>query len=158
VLVTHERGSGLLLFEQAASDSEIRRLLKRLDPDLVLGVSVDARHQAYCWKVGLRQGDRPALWLFDWRTNVEDPLSAPRPLSTSIVDEAASRRIDSRRPVVDPLKANDELIEKLDAEEDEIVRDIARDVRRRAGRITPAKPSVRLRMTRDKMRARGENV
>lgn len=157
-LVSYERESGLLLAEQSASSAHVRHALKRLDPDLVLSCEIDFRWQREVWKVLLRQGDRPALWLFDWRTSLDDPSSEPRPLTMGIVEEAAALRKDSRRKTIDPLKANDELVAKLDAEAEEVARDIARDVERRNGRISPVKPSVGLRMAKDRMRRKGWNV
>jgi len=150
-----ERGSGLLVAEQAAAPREIRDALKRVDSDLVLGCEVDARHGCYVWKVLLRQGDYPAKWLFDWRENLEDFQSRPRPLSAAIVEEAAARRLDSRRPQKDPMVENDRMVEKLDKDDDELHRDIARDVNKRAGRLPVFHASVGLRMSRDRMRRKG---
>jgi hypothetical protein len=157
VHVRQTRG-GLLLCEETAAPASIREALKRIDPDLVLGQEVDFAWSEWIWKVLLRQGDRPAIWLFDWREDLDDPRSRPRPLSSAIVEEAASRRLGSRRPVVDPLAANDELKERLDDEADELALEVAREARNRRKRRSPPRRSQRLRIARDRARARGENV
>jgi hypothetical protein len=153
-----ERRSGLLVAEQAAVPRQIRDALKRLDSSLVLGCEVDTRHQCYVWRVLVRQGDQPARWLFDWREQLDDPRSHPRPLSYAIVEEAASRRLDSRRPQIDPVKANEEMEERLDREDEEIHHDIAREVEKRAGRISVYPRSQALRRARDRGRRKGQNL
>jgi hypothetical protein len=150
---------GLLLAEETAAPSSIREALKRIDPDLILGQEVDSAWSEWVWKVLIRQGDRPAIWLFDWRENLDDPRSRPRPLSSAIVEETVARRLgSSRRPQVDPVRANDELQERLAREDEEQTLDIAADVRRRARRTSPVHRSQGLRRSRDKQRARGEQV
>jgi hypothetical protein len=155
MLSISERCSGLLLAEQAAVPADIRAALKRVDPELALDQQVDQTHRCWLWRVFRRDGDRPAVWLFDWRENMDDPRSRPRPLSHAIVSEAAERRLSSRRPHVDPLAANDRMLERQTAEDEELHHEIAREVAGRRGRVSPPKPSVGLRMARDKMRARG---
>jgi len=155
VEVRETRG-GLLVAEETAAPASIRDALKRIHPDLILGQEVDSAWSQWVWKVLLRQGDRPAIWLFDWREALDDPRSRPRPLSFAIVEEAATRRVGSRRPVTDPLLANDELQRKHDEESIEEALGIAREVRKRPR--SPVHRSQGLRMSRDKARARGENV
>lgn len=158
-MLIRERGSGLLVAEQAAAPRPIRDALKRVDPDLTLGSAVDARHDAFVWQVFVRRGDKPALWLFDWREDMQDLSSPPRPLSWGIVEEAAGFRLDSRRPRVDdPLAENDRLVAKQDAEAAQLVRDLAEEAERASGRLSPIKRSVGLRISRDRIRARGGRV
>lgn len=154
----HARGSGLLVAEQAAVPRRVADQLRRLDERLELRCELDERHQSHLWRVFASQGDRPSVWIFDWREDMEDTESRPRPLSSSIVDEAASRRLGSRRTFEDPLAANDREREIDDREADEIADEAAREAIRRGKRSSPVHRSVRLRMARDKARARGENV
>jgi hypothetical protein len=79
-------------------------------------------------------------------------------LSFAIVDEAAVRRRGSRLPTIDPLRANDELIERLDRESEEETLGIAAEVKRRRRRRAPVHRSQGLRMARDRQRARGEKA
>jgi hypothetical protein len=153
-----ETRGGLWLAEETAAPHSIREALKRVHPDLILGQEVDFAWSQWVWKVLLRQGDRPAIWLFDWRENLNDPRSRPRPLSFAIVDEAATRRRGSRLPAIDPLRANDELTERLDQESEEETLEIAREVRLRTRRRSPVHRSQGLRIARDKQRARGEKA
>jgi hypothetical protein len=151
-----ETRGGLLLAEETAAPHSIREALKRVHPDLILGQEVDAHWSTWVWKVLLRNGDRPAIWLFDWRERLDDPRSRPRPLSFAIVDEATARRRGSRLPAVDPLRANDELTERLDRESEEETLELAREVKLRRRRRSPVHRSQGLRMARDKQRSRGE--
>jgi hypothetical protein len=150
------RRSGLLVAEQAAAPRQIRDALKRLDDQLVLGCEVDDRYGCWVWRVFRRDGDRPAQWLFDWRENMEEPRSRPRPLSHALVDEAASRRLGSRRVFVDPDVLNDRAVAEARREASEVSEQIARETVRRAR--SPVHRSVGLRMSRDKQRARGRRV
>jgi hypothetical protein len=77
-------------------------------------------------------------------------------LSFAIVDEAAARRRGSRLPAIDPLRANDELTERLDQESEEETLELAREVKLRRRRRSPVQRSQGLRMARDKQRSRGE--
>jgi hypothetical protein len=149
---------GLFLAEETAAPREIREALKKIDPDLVLGQEVDEGWSSWVWKVLVRQGDRPAVWLFDWRENLDDPRSRPRPLSFGLVEHAASLQRGSRRPVVDPLRANDELVERLDEESIEEALALAREVTTRRRGRSPVHRSQGLRMARDKARAKGRKV
>ena len=149
---------GLLLAEETAAPSSIREALKKIHPGLILGQEVDFVWSEYVWKVLLRNGDLPAIWLFDWRENLDDPRSRPRPLTTAIVEEAASRQRGSRRPEIDPLAVNDDLQERLaNASETEAL-EIAAEVRNRGKRRSPVHRSQGLRRARDKMRSRGEQA
>jgi hypothetical protein len=153
-----ETRGGVWLAEESAAPHSIRQALKRIHPDLVLGQEVDFAWSQWVWKVLLRQGDRPAIWLFDWRENLDDPRSRPRPLSSAIVEHAASLQRGSRRPVVDPLVVNDELVERLDRQSEQETLEIAAEVKTRRRRISPVHRSQGLRMARDKQRAKGESV
>lgn len=154
MLIT-ERAGGLLLAEEAAAPKQIREALKRVDPELVLGVAVDPRYETAVWKVLLRVGyDRPAVWLFDWR----DERGRPLPLTSRIVDEAAERRLDSRRPHPDPVAENDRMLERAAEEARETYTDDARAGLKRS-RTSPAlHRSQSLRLARARARARGESV
>jgi hypothetical protein len=157
VEIRQTRG-GLLVAEETAAPASIREALKKIHPDLILGQEVDSAWSEWVWKVLFRNGDRPAIWLFDWRENLEDPRSRPRPLSFGIVDHAASLQRGSRRPVIDPLQANDKLAERLANASELEALEIAAEVRARHRRRSPVHRSQGLRRARDRQRARGENV
>lgn len=151
-----ERRSGLLLAEQSAIPRDIRDALKNVDARFVLAQEVDARHECWVWRVFVRMGDRPAVWFFDWREDMSDPYSKPRPLSHGIVEEAAVRRLDSRRPQIDPLEHNDRIREELRQEMREISEQAAAEAKRKV--TSPVHRSQALRMSRDKQRRKGRNV
>ena len=153
-----EARGGLLVAEDTAAPASIRQELRRIHPDLILGQEVDSAWSEWVWKVLFRRGDRPAIWLFDWRENLDDPRSRPRPLSHAIVEEAASRQRGSRRPEIDPLQANDELQERLANASEAEALEIAAEVRNRARRRSPVQRSQGLRMSRDKARAKGRKA
>jgi hypothetical protein len=157
VQIRETRG-GVWLAEESAAPHSIRQALKRIHPDLVLGQEVDSAWSQWVWKVLLRQGDRPAIWLFDWRESLDDPRSRPRPLSFAIVEHAASLQRGSRRPVIDPLVVNDELIERLDRQSEQETLEIAAEVKTRRRRTSPVHRSQGLRIARDKQRRRGEHT
>lgn len=154
----HARGSGLLVAEQAAAPREIAEQLRRLDRRLELRQKVDHRHKAFVWEVYVAQQDRPSVWLFSWRENPDDAGSRPRPLSSAIVDEAASRSLNSRRPVIDPLAENDRLRERQEQDELADAETAAAEAARRHGRLPAFHPSRALYLARCKARARGERV
>lgn len=153
----HRRSSGLLVPERAAAPREIADQLLRLAPPVLeLRQEVDERHQMYVWRVFAAVPDRPSAWLFDWRENLDDPTSRPRPLSSALVDEAASRkRGESRRVFEDPLAVNDRLRaeQEKDALEDALT--AAAEMRRRKGRVSPLPRSRALYLARNRARARG---
>ena len=151
-----ELRGGLLLAEETAAPEAIRKALKRIDPALILGQEVDHAWSMWLWRILYRRPDRSAVWLFDWRENMEDPQSRPRPLSFAIVEEAASRQRGSRRPTFDPLAFNDQLQKEHDEHSIEEALGVAEEVRRRPR--SPVQRSQGLRRSRDKARARGENV
>jgi hypothetical protein len=157
-MYVRETRGGLLLAEETSAPSSIRQALKKVHPDLILGQDLDQRWSQWVWKVLLRNGDRPAIWLFDWRENLSDPRSRPRPLSFALVEHAASLQRGSRRPTIDPLTANDELVEKLDRDSEEETLEIAREVKLRRRRKSPVQRSQGLRIARDKQRTRGEKA
>jgi len=150
-----EMRSGLLLAEETAAPREIREALKRIDPDLILGQEVDQAWSCFLWRVLLRRSDRPAEWLFDWREDLTDPRSRPRPLSSALLDEVVALRRGSRRPYVDPLKATDEALARLDEEEAEDVLDTAREVFKRSHTLSPIPRSRALYLSRAKARREG---
>lgn len=149
MLIRETRG-GLLLAEETAAPLEIRAALKRVHPDLILGQEVDQRWSRFVWKVLIRQGDRPAVWLFDWREDPSDPSSEPRPLTFEIVDEAKLMQRGSRRVVLDPVRANDAMIEEAEREARELAEDLAREANARRGRLPAFHRSRGLYLSRRK--------
>ena len=146
--------SGLLLAEETAAPHQIRDALKKIDPDLILGQEVDLAWSCIVWKILLRRGDRPAVWLFDWREDLRDGHSRPRPLSFGIVDEAWARR-DQRRPEPDPEKANEEMLAQLEEAEYEATLDLSREVFKRSHTLSPVHRSPGLARSRAKARGEG---
>lgn len=150
-----ETRSGLLLAEETAAPRQIREALKRVDPDLILGQDVDSAWSCYVWKLLLRRGDQPAVWLMDWREDPSDPRSQPRPLTFALVDEAwALRKGSRRRHVDDLLRAQDELLERVDEKEAEEAIALGRSAGKRTSTLSPVHRSRGLYLSR--ARARGE--
>jgi hypothetical protein len=150
-----ETRSGLLLAEETAAPREIRDALKKIDPDLILGQEVDSAWSCFVWKVLLRRGDRPAEWLLDWREDPADPRSRPRPLSSALVDEVGALRRGSRRVVLDPLKTNDEMVERGDEQATEETLGISREVYKRSRTLSPVHRSRGLYLARARVRREG---
>jgi hypothetical protein len=157
-MLVHQRKGGLLVAEQAAVPREIASALRRVDPRLELRQEIDRRYHSYLWRVFVTVPDRPSVWLFDWREEMGDPLSRPRPLSHGIVSEASERRLGSRRAPGDPLAANDAERERDNREAEELFETAADEARRRNGRLPALHRSPGLRRSRDRARSRGEHV
>lgn len=154
----YERGSGLLVAERAAVPRSVADALRRLDPRLELRQERDEAWQAFVWRVFVAQPDRPSVWLFDWREETGDGGSRPLPLSHGLVEEAAARRLGSRRPVEDPLEANDR---RAEAERRQDVAEhlaLAEEAERRGRRqaVLPRSRGLYLSRARARARARGE--
>lgn len=152
----YARGSGLLVPEQPAVPREVADHLRRLDDRLELRQEIDHRHQRWVWRVFVGQNDRPSVWLFDWRENIDDSESPPLPLSASIVDEARSRDLNSRRPRLDADALNQLERERDEQEADEIAREAAREAARRRDPVFHR--SRALQLSRARARARGEQA
>lgn len=151
-----ETRSGLLLAEETAAPREIREALKRLDPDLILGQEVDSAWSCYVWRLLLRRGDRPAVWLSDWREDPTDPRSRPRPLSFGIVDEAVALRRGSRRSVTDPAEANDLRLAEAERRDAEEALALSRETFKRSHTLSPVQRSQALYLSRAKARREGK--
>lgn len=150
--------SGLLLAEDPAVPRDIREALRKIDPDLILGQEVDQAWSCFVWKILLRQGDRPAAWLFDWREDLSDPTSKPRPLSFALVDEVWARRRESRRPSPkDPLETNDGMVEQGDEEATEETLGISAEVYKRRHTLSPVHRSRTLYLSRARARRKGKS-
>jgi len=151
-----ETRSGLLLAEETAAPRQIRDALKKIDPDLILGQEVDSAWSCTIWKLLLRRGDQPAVWLTDWREDLTDPRSRPRPLSFGIVEEAWALRKGSRRPhVEDPTRANEEMVARQDEKDEEETIALSRETTRRAQTLSPIHRSRALYLSRAKARREG---
>jgi hypothetical protein len=158
-MLGHQRGSGLFIVEQAAVPREIADQLRKLDPQLELRTQIDADWGQMLWRVYISQGDRPSQWLLDWREDLQDHTSKPRPLSSAIVDEVASmRRGQNRRPIVDPLAENDRAREREERDTLDQARDAAREAERTSRRSPVFHRSRALYQARCRARARGEKV
>jgi hypothetical protein len=156
-LSVRETRGGLLLAEETTAPREIQEALKRIDPDLILGQEVDQAWSCFVWKVLLQQPDRPALWLFDWREKMRDGHSRPRPLSFGIVEEAQAFRRDSRRAVLDPLRANEEMVAKGDEQATEETLGISREIYKRSRTLSPVHRSRSLYLARARARREGRS-
>jgi hypothetical protein len=147
---------GLMLAENAADESAVSRALRQLDPDLRLVWKVDDETGRQVYRVFKYMGDsQPAAFIMDWR---EHGVGAPLPLTHRLVDEVKNLRIGSRAPQRDPLAENDKLEAAVDREWQEALAEQVRDGERRMRRAPCFKPSVALRMSRDKQRRRGLNL
>jgi hypothetical protein len=156
-LSVRETRGGLLLAEETTAPRQIREALKGIDPDLILGQEVDSAWSCFVWKVLLRRGDHPAQWLFDWREDPADPCSRPRPLSSALLDEVWALRRGSRRAVLDPLRANDEMVERGDEEATEETLGISREVYKRSRTLSPVHRSRALYLSRARARRGGRS-
>src|SRR5262245_52405327 len=152
-----ETRSGLLLAEESAAPRQIREALKKIDPDLILGQEVDQAWSCFLWRVLLRRSDRPAEWLLDWREDLTDPRSRPRPLSHALLDEVVALRRGSRRPYKDPFEATEEAIAKADEDEEEDAIDTARAAAKRAQTLSPIHRSRALYLSRARARREGRD-
>jgi len=143
---------GLTVAEHGADEASVRAALKKLDPDLRL-VRDDTEGRVY--RVFKFLGpSTPAVWICDWRSDDGEPL----PLTHRLVDRVAGLRVGSRMPESDPVENNRRLEEEAAVERRERLDELARDGERRMKTAPCFKPSVALRMSRDKQRARGWNV
>jgi hypothetical protein len=154
-MLIRETGSGLLLAEETAAPRQIRDALKKIDPDLILGQEVDNAWSCYVWKILLRRGDRPAEWLLDWREDLSDPRSRPRPLSSALLDEVWALRRGSRKPAVDPHAANQAMVERADEEAEEEALGISAEVYKRRHTSSPIHRSRGLYLSRARARREG---
>ena len=155
---THQRRSGLLVAEQAVAPKDIAELLRRHDPQLELRSQVDPDWECFVWRVFVHHSDGRNTWLLDWREDLTDGNSRPRPLSSALVDEVASYQQGSRRPLVDPLQANDELQAREQREDVEDTLTLAAEAERTGRRSSVFHRSRGLYLSRARARARGERA
>lgn len=155
-MLTHRRDSGLLVPAQAMDEKAIDRALQRLDPRFVLTSRVSRRYQCVVYGVVLVQGDQPAVPWFEWT----DDYSRPLPLSSALLDEAQKLRPRGGVSAQEAMAANEAAQERAEAETRAELDEIAADI---GPRISETRSALlhrgqHLRRSRDRRRARGENV
>jgi hypothetical protein len=145
-LVYTKTESGLLVASEGASDERaVARALKDHDPDLRLVPQQDG------WRVYRYAGpDRPADFILYWGDG-----EGPWPLSHRLVDEVKRHDRNTQAHVPSPEELNAKAEAERRKQDAAMVEDIVDDNRHKMnGRIACLKPSVALRMARDKERRR----
>lgn len=157
-LVHSRTDSGLIVAEYGSDGAAVRRALKQYDQNLELlppGVDTvdgaDRRH----WRVYARTSpDRPLVFVTSWCDRAGEPL----PLSMRLLDKVREQDRNTRGRYLDADERNRALRERLAKESREQAEELTEEHLRSAKRFHPAPRSVALRMTRDKLRAKGRKV
>ena len=157
-LVHSRTDSGLIVAELGSDGAAVRRALKEYDPQLELlppGVDVRGGADRQHWRVYARTADdRPMLFITAWCTRDGDPL----PLSMRLLDKVKEQDRNTRSAYADEDTRNARLRARR-AEDSRVEGEALVDEHLRfRGKTFPAPRSVALRMTRDKLRAKGKKV
>jgi hypothetical protein len=140
--------SGLVLAQDSMEAAAVERALKRKDPHLELQGWPSQTHDCIIWKVV-----RGLETVCVWQTDRGEPL----PLSSGILDLVDRLDRNTRAAYVDADDLNARQKEQEAKGWDQDVETLTEDWSRKHGR--PMLPrSQSLRRSRDKRRARGENV
>lgn len=148
---------GLVVAEHSADEAAVAAALKRHDPELELIRQIDAEHMRWAWTVNRRAPDGSFEFVLAWRQN---GYGEPLPLSMRIVDEVQKHD----RNTVGATETVASVEARVRKEyRDDYMRDAEAMVQEFGPKLdekkyVPQPRSVRLRMARDKRRARGENV
>lgn len=157
-LVHSRRDSGLIVAEYGADGAAVRRALKNYDGNLELlppGVDVKGGADRRHWRVYARvSADRPLVFVTSWATEGGEPL----PLSMRLLDKVKEQDRNSRVGYLDADSRNRARQERLGKHSRSEGERLVDEHVRFKGKSFPAHRSVRLRMTRDKLRGRGRKV
>lgn len=157
-LIHSRRDSGLIVAEYGTDGAAVRRALKDYDRNLELlppGVDAiggaDRRH----WRVYARVGgDRPLVFVTAWATESGEPL----PLSMRLLDRVKEQDLNTRVRYLDADARNARKQEERDRRSKQEGVDLTEEHLRSAKKFHPVHRSVGLRMTRDKLRAKGRKI
>lgn len=149
------RHGALYVVQDTAGKPEIDRALREIDPRLFTERQVAFDGSVVWCVVTEMAGDHPPLTILEWRDENDKPISD---LASGIVDRV---RAMERDPIVlaKKLRARNEARRKsIDKARDEAYEDMAHDmipsIEGRRSAVLPR--SQALRMSRDRMRARGD--
>lgn len=150
----------MVLAENDPLSKQINRKVKEIDSNLFLEKQIRLPDQRPCWYVmhgGSLDGEPIAL--FEW----SDPEGTPLELSWSIIDRLIAGRLDRTPNAVlagaAAKAANDAKYEEMNARSLADHEEAALDIRLlHPGHSALLPRGVKLRMSRDKRRARGEKV
>lgn len=127
MLVESRSPSGLLVMQEGADYRSVLSALRAHDPDLRL--VPQPCEGGTRWMVLRYQGsDRPADPVCSW---VDDDLE-PLPLSHGLVEKVKQLDRNTRGRIEDPDVANKRRLERLQADEDDMIDTAAREFHRRA--------------------------
>jgi len=144
--------SGLWL--PAADERTVERELQRLDPRLYLTYELERGRP--CYRVMCEYAGDKFLPVCDWRDEKGEPL----PLSSGLVEQVRSLSPRGGVAVQESIAANEALQAQVDADSereiDEIVADMGPRISEKRSACLPR--GVHLRRSRDRRRAKGENV
>ena len=155
------RQGDLVLVEHDRLATQIQRKLKEIDPKLFLEKQIRISDQAPCWYVMFEAGgDEDPVALCEW----SDPTGRPLELSWSLLDRVVSHRLDlspRRALAAGTAKAANKRKEQEMAdwslnEHVAIAEEVVPMLSPVHSAVLPR--GVYLRMSRDKMRARGMKV
>ncbi len=154
-LVYQRADSGLVVASHGAGEAAVARALREFDDDLRLVKQYSDENQRQVWKVFVYRGpDTPAVFLTGWW----DEHGVPFPELTMLLVEKVKRlHKNSRAPGVDIDKENAVFTQARRRQERQDDADIADDWMFKHGRPVLHR-GQHLRVSRDKRRARGENV
>jgi len=156
-LVYSRSQSGLVVAEQGGDEAAIARALKEYDPDLRLlppGVDLNGTDRRHYRVVAYRGGDRPPRAVCAWATDSGEPL----PLSSRLLDKVKLLDRNTRTPYPTADEQNERLREQRERYDEEYDEDMVDWFVRRDKVRSPVRRSVGLRMSRDRMRARGKKA
>ena len=157
-LIHSRSNSGLIVAEYGADGAAVRRALKEYDPNLELlppGVDTvdgaDRRH----WRVYARVAfDRPLVFVCAWTDGAGEPL----PLSMRLLDKVKEQDRNTRGRYQDADERNQALRDRATRDSRAQDAELVAEHLRAAKSFRPAHRSVGLRMTRDKLRAKGKKA
>lgn len=156
-LVYSRTDGGLVVASHGADEAAVAAALKRHDPMLELSRQADPEYGCWAWTVLRRTPTGGVEAVVHWR---EGGHGQPYPLSMRLVDEVQKHdrgtrgRVETIAEAEEKHRAETEKDYRRDM--DEIVREFGPKLDGK--RYVPQPRSQRLRMGRDKRRARGENV
>lgn len=154
-LIETRTSSGLIVAEQSQDFDSVALELRRYRPDLRLVPTGMDRNQRIIYQVYAERGDHPAIPVFHGMTeNLEEAL----PLSSRFLHEVRKLDLNTRGGPSDPDVANAKLVARRNADAREELLEIGRENDKRSKREACLPRSQSLRRSRDKRRARGENV
>jgi len=151
-----ERYGALAVLESANPPKEIQAALRQIDPRLFLERQVTmAQEEVWCVVVDAGSSE-PPITILEWRDENGDPI---HDLYYGLVRRMERMQRDGLTLSKSVMRKNEELIEAHRKKSHDALMDLRSMIPSILGtRSVNFKRGVSLRMHRDKMRARGENV